>query len=173
VAPPEHRFWIGLGANLGDRLGALRAALADLAAAGVEVEATSAVYETAPQDLADQPAFLNAVARVRTPLAPLALLDALKAIEAARGRRAGGPRYGPREIDLDVLLWEGGAFAHPRLEIPHPRLAERRFALVPLLELEPEARLPDGRRLADAAAAIPAEGQPVARLSGGAGGGLP
>lgn len=157
------RYWIGLGANLGDRAGALRDALAALPAAGVEVEAVSSVYETAPQDLADQPPFLNAVARVRTPLAPLALLDALKAIEGARGRTAGGPRYGPRAIDLDVLLWERGAVANPRLRIPHPRLADRRFALVPLLELDPEARGPDGRRLADLAAALSEREQPVVR----------
>lgn len=137
------------------------------------VEAASAAYETAPRDLADQPAFLNAVARVRTGLAPLALLDALEGVESAGGRTAAGPRFGPRALDLDLLLWEGGAFAHPRLRIPHPRLAERRFALVPLLELDPEARLPDGRRLADLAAALSARDQPVERRPEGLGGALP
>lgn len=135
--------------------------MAALVADGVRVEAVSPVYETAPRDLVDQPAFLNAVARVRADAEPGDLLLRVKAIERALGRTDGGPRFGPRAIDIDLLLWSGGALRTPGLELPHPRLAERRFALVPLLDLDPAAELPDGRRLADLAAALEAADQPV------------
>lgn len=157
------RYWLGLGANLGDRHPALQAALDALARAGVGVEALSPVYETAPRELLDQPAFLNAVARVRTGLTPPALLTTAKAIERELGREAAGPRFGPRAIDLDLLLWDGGPWHDAALELPHPRLVERRFALVPLLDLDPGATLPDGRRLAHLAAALDPREQPVTR----------
>lgn len=160
------RYWLGLGANLGDRMAALERALALLEAGGHRVEAASPVYETAPQDLEDQPAFLNAAARVRSPLDPPALLDAVKRIERELGREPGGERYGPRPLDCDLLLWEGGEWRDARLTIPHPRLAERRFALLPLLDLDPALRLPDGRALADLAAAIDPAAQPARRLPG-------
>ena len=157
------RYWLGLGANLGDRRGALGAALAWLAGAGVAVEALSPVYETAPRDVTDQPAFLNAAARVRTGLAPPDLLSLVKRMERELGREP-GPRFGPRAIDCDLLLWDGGAHDEATLTIPHPRLAERRFALLPLLDLDPGLALPDGRRLADLLGAIPPEDQPARRL---------
>ena len=160
------RYWLGLGANLGDRAQTIAAAVRWLDAAH-GVEAVSRLYETAPREVTDQPAFLNAAARVASPLAPPAMLDEAKRLEADLGRAPGGVRFGPRAIDCDLLLWDGGAFADARLEIPHPRLAERRFALLPLLDLDPGLTLPDGRRLADLEAALdPREqrAEPVAEL---------
>lgn len=117
-------------------------ALDELDARGVAVEAVSQIYETAPREVEDQPAFLNAACRIDTNLDPPALLALIKGIERDLGRIA-GPRYGPRAIDLDILLWDGGAWRDPALEVPHPRLAERRFALVPVLDLDPDLRLGD------------------------------
>jgi 2-amino-4-hydroxy-6-hydroxymethyldihydropteridine diphosphokinase len=159
------RYWLGLGANLGDRRAAMVRALRALEAEGHRVEAVSPVYETAPRDLEDQPAFLNAAVRVATGLDPPDLLDAVKRIERDLGRDPGGPRYGPRTLDCDLLLWDGGAWRDERLEIPHPRLAERRFALLPLLDLDPSLRLPDGRALAGLAARIDPREQPARRLA--------
>jgi 2-amino-4-hydroxy-6-hydroxymethyldihydropteridine diphosphokinase len=157
------RYWLGLGANLGDRAEALRAALDALEEGGVTVEAVSPSYETAPRDVTDQPPFLNAACRVETALAPPALLDLAKAVEERLGRRP-GRRFGPRAIDCDLLLWEGGEWREERLRIPHPRLHERRFALLPLLDVDPDLALPDGRRLADLERAIDPAEQPARRL---------
>jgi 2-amino-4-hydroxy-6-hydroxymethyldihydropteridine diphosphokinase len=158
------RYWLGLGANLGDRRAALEGALDWLSRAGARVEAVSPAYETAPRDLLDQPSFLNAAARVATDLPPPELLGAIKRMEAELGRDPGGVRFGPRAIDCDILLWDGGAWRDEALEVPHPRLAERRFALLPLLDLDPSLTLPDGRRVADLAAAIDPADQPVERV---------
>jgi 2-amino-4-hydroxy-6-hydroxymethyldihydropteridine diphosphokinase len=117
-------------------------ALDELDARGVTVEAVSQIYETAPREVEDQPAFLNAACRIDTDLDPPALLVLIKGIERDLGRVA-GPRYGPRAIDLDILLWEGGEWRDATLEVPHPRLTERRFALVPVLDLDPDLRLGD------------------------------
>lgn len=158
------RYWLGLGANLGDRRAALEGALAWLAGAGARVQAVSPAYETAPRDVVDQPPFLNAAVRVASDLAPPELLCAIKQMETELGREPGGVRFGPRAIDCDILLWDGGAWRDESLEVPHPRLAERRFALLPLLDLDPNLSLPDGRPLADLAAAIDPADQPVDRL---------
>jgi len=158
------RYWLGLGANLGDRRAAMARAVGALEADGHRVEAVSPVYETAPRDLEDQPAFLNAAVRVATGVAPPDLLDAVKRIERDLGRDPGGPRYGPRTLDCDLLLWEGGAWTDERLQIPHPRLHERRFALLPLLDLDPALALPDGRALADLERALDPAEQPARRL---------
>lgn len=160
-----NRLWLGLGANLGDRGAALQGAVDALAAAGLEVQAVSTVYQTAPRDMEDQPPFLNAACRVRTALAPPEVLALAKGIEAAAGRPA-GPRFGPRPIDVDLLVWEGGVWSGPDLTIPHPRLGDRRFALVPLIDLDPDLMLPDGSRIADLAARIPVEDQPVEAVPG-------
>jgi 2-amino-4-hydroxy-6-hydroxymethyldihydropteridine diphosphokinase len=157
------RYWLGLGANLGDRAAALQAAVDRLAERGLVIEAVSRLYETAPREVLDQPAFLNAACRAATDLAPPAVLDVAKDVERELGRLP-GRRFGPRAIDCDLLLWEGGVWSEERLEIPHPRLAERRFALLPLLDLDPTLALPDGRPLTELAAALDPAEQPARAL---------
>lgn len=143
--------YLGLGSNVGDRQAHLRDALAALAEHGVEVESVSSAYETEPVgEILEQPDFLNAAARVRTDLGPEQLLDVCKAIEVEAGRMFGGPRHGPRPLDIDLLLLGELEHSSERLRIPHPDLAGRRFVLVPLLELDPQLTLPDGSSLADA-----------------------
>jgi 2-amino-4-hydroxy-6-hydroxymethyldihydropteridine diphosphokinase len=152
--------YLGLGSNVGDRLANLRGARYALGRHGVEVLASSSVYETAPQgEVTDQPDFLNACLRVRTELGPEELLDAGKAVERELGRTPGGVRHGPRPIDVDVLLLGELEFRSERLTLPHPEVSSRRFVLEPLLELDPELALPDGTRLADGLDAV--RDQPV------------
>jgi 2-amino-4-hydroxy-6-hydroxymethyldihydropteridine diphosphokinase len=147
---------------VGDRLAHLRAARDGLAAHGVAVLRASSVYETEPQgEVLDQPEFLNACLEVDTELEPEDLLDACKVVEVEVGRLIGGPRHGPRTIDVDVLLLGDVEFESERLRVPHRDVLERRFVLAPLVELEPELSLPDGTRLADALAQL--EGQRVER----------
>jgi 2-amino-4-hydroxy-6-hydroxymethyldihydropteridine diphosphokinase len=145
------RAYVGLGANLGDRAGAIRRAVELLGAEpGIEVVAVSTLRETDPVGYVDQPAFLNGAAALETELAPRALLERLLAVELALGRvRGDGPRFGPRAIDLDLLLYGDEVVDEPGLTVPHPRLAERRFALEPLHELDPDLSLPDGRAVRD------------------------
>lgn len=144
---------------MGDRLATLRAAVDELDARGVIVEAVSPIYETAPREVEDQPPFLNAACRLQTDLDPPALLALTQGIERDLGRVA-GPRYGPRAIDLDILLWEGGEWCDPALEVPHPRLAERRFALVPVIDLDPDLVL-GGQALTGIEVRIDRDDQPV------------
>jgi 2-amino-4-hydroxy-6-hydroxymethyldihydropteridine diphosphokinase len=156
--------YLGLGSNLGDRRGHLQAAVRRLADHDVTVLAASSVYDTEPVgQVLDQPEFLNACLRIETDLSPEELLDACKAVERDLGREPGGPRHGPRSIDIDVLLLDDLVHESDRLRLPHPEATSRRFVLVPLLELDPELALPDGTRLADALAALPAGGQSVRR----------
>jgi 2-amino-4-hydroxy-6-hydroxymethyldihydropteridine diphosphokinase len=138
------RAYIGLGSNLGEREALLHAAVAAIGALpGTEVLAVSAFRDTEPVGLAEQPRFLNGAVAVETALAPRQLLDALLAIEGRFGRRrAGVPKGGPRTLDLDLLLYGAARITEPGLEIPHPRLAERRFALEPLAELDPGLEVP-------------------------------
>jgi 2-amino-4-hydroxy-6-hydroxymethyldihydropteridine diphosphokinase len=151
--------YLGLGSNLGDRRANLQAAVDALGVRGVRVATSSSVYETAPVgEVLDQPAFLNACVRIETGLEPEPLLDVAKAIERELGREAGSVRHGPRPIDVDLLLLGPRAHESPRLSVPHPALLERRFVLVPLLELDLELRTPDGTRLADVLAAMPVDG---------------
>lgn len=151
---------LGLGSNLGDRRAQLQAAVDALPAAGVEVLASSSVYDTDPVgELPEQPSFLNACLRVRTALEPLDLLDTVKVVERELGRSAGGPRHGPRAIDIDILLLGELELRHPRMTLPHEQLLSRRFVLIPALEIDLELRVPDGSRLADALTAMaPIEG---------------
>ena len=112
------------------------------------MEAVSSIYETEPVgEILDQPDFLNAAVRIRTSLEPEELLDLCKAIEAEHGRAFGGPRHGPRPIDIDLLLLGDIELSSERLTLPHPQVASRRFVLVPLLDLDPGLRLPDGTEL--------------------------
>jgi 2-amino-4-hydroxy-6-hydroxymethyldihydropteridine diphosphokinase len=147
--------YLGLGSNVGDRAGHLRAAIGLLREHGVEVDAVSSLYETEPTgEILDQPDFLNAAARVRTSLEPEELLDLCKAIEVEQGRMFGGPRHGPRPLDLDLLLLGELELRGERLTLPHPEVTSRRFVLKPLLELDPGLTLPDGTSLADALEAL-------------------
>jgi 2-amino-4-hydroxy-6-hydroxymethyldihydropteridine diphosphokinase len=156
--------YLGLGSNVGDRTANLRGArdLID-AADGVRVTASSSLYETEPQgEVLDQPDFLNAAVRIETELEPEELLLACKSVERELGRTAGGPRHGPRPIDVDLLLLGDVAYESDRLRLPHRDVLVRRFVLAPLVELDPDLAMPDGRRLVDALESL--EGQRVARV---------
>jgi 2-amino-4-hydroxy-6-hydroxymethyldihydropteridine diphosphokinase len=155
--------YLGLGSNVGDRLGYLQAAVERLPRHGVRALASSSVYETEPVgEVLDQRDFFNACVRVQTALEPDALLDACKAVERELGRAPGGVRHGPRSIDIDVLMFGDTEHRSEHLALPHPEVASRRFVLVPLLELDPELALPDGSALRDALAAL-GPGQDVRR----------
>jgi 2-amino-4-hydroxy-6-hydroxymethyldihydropteridine diphosphokinase len=167
--------YLGLGSNVGDRRANLQAAVDALPARGVDVLASSSVYDTEPVGLVlDQPEFLNACIRVRTALEPEALLDACKAVERELGRVAGGVRHGPRPIDVDLLLLGDETYRSDRLSLPHEQVTSRRFVLVPLLELAPDLTVPGAGRAVDALAALGTEGDvrragpPLAVDSGGA-----
>ncbi|MGH9470289.1 MAG: 2-amino-4-hydroxy-6-hydroxymethyldihydropteridine diphosphokinase [Terriglobia bacterium] len=137
--------YLSLGSNRGDRLAQITRALAELTRAGARVERTSRYYRTEPVDFHPQPWFVNCVAEARTELMPMRLLRACQSIERALGRRPGAPK-GPRPIDIDILLYENAVIRSPELTVPHPRLEERRFVLVPLAELAPGARHPATQR---------------------------
>ena len=155
-APAEGQLGlIGLGSNVGERRANLQAASAALADSGIEVLAASSTYDTDPVgEVLDQPSFLNACLRIRTALAPLELLDTVKAIERALGRGPAEIRHGPRPIDIDVLLLGDRELVHERMTLPHRELLSRRFVLIPALELDFDMRAPDGTRLSDALAAL-------------------
>jgi 2-amino-4-hydroxy-6-hydroxymethyldihydropteridine diphosphokinase len=138
------RVFIGLGSNLGDREAWLRRAVAAVGALPeTEVRGISRLRDTAPVGRADQPRFLNGALEVETGLGPRELLDALLEIELGLGRdRSSLPRGGPRTVDLDLLLYGQALIAELGLEVPHPRLAERRFVLEPLADLDPELEVP-------------------------------
>lgn len=152
------RGYLGLGSNVGDSLANLRAA-----ADRLPVTARSSVYEAEPQgDVLDQPDFLNAAVQIETELGPEPLLQLVKEVEAGLGRDFGQVRHGPRVIDIDLLLLGDISLTTDRLTLPHRDVLERRFVLVPLLEIDPDLALPDGRRLSDALARL--EGQRVERV---------
>ena len=131
------RAYAGLGANLGDREAVIRRAAELIGASRL-----STIRETEPWGYADQPHFLNAVAELETDLPPRALLDRLLEVERELGRTRSEPRFGPRTIDLDLLLYGRETVNEPGLRVPHPRLHERRFALEPLAELDPGLEVP-------------------------------
>jgi 2-amino-4-hydroxy-6-hydroxymethyldihydropteridine diphosphokinase len=143
------RAYVGVGANLGDRERTIRAALEALPG----VVAVSQLRETEPVGVIDQPRFLNGAAALETELSPRALLDVLLAVERELGRER-RERWGPRTIDLDLLLYGGETIDEPGLTVPHPRLHERRFALEPLLDLDPELAIPGRGRVADVLAEL-------------------
>jgi 2-amino-4-hydroxy-6-hydroxymethyldihydropteridine diphosphokinase len=138
------RAYVGVGANLGDREATIRAALAALP----DVVAVSELRETAPVGVVDQPPFLNGAAALETELSPRELLDALLEVERRLGRER-RERWGPRTIDLDLLLHGDDVVDEPGLTVPHPRLHERRFALEPLLDLDPDLVVPGRGRVID------------------------
>lgn len=141
--------YVGLGANLGDREATIRAA-----ATAIGARRLSTIRETAPWGLEEQPAFLNAVAELETALEPRPLLERLLVVERELGRLRTGPRWGPRTIDLDLLVHGDAVVDEPGLQVPHPRLAERVFALEPLAELAPDLTIPGVGEVQRALAAI-------------------
>lgn len=151
---------IGLGSNLGDRAAHIRAALDALAALpGTTVIAVSSVIETDPVGPIPQGPYLNAAAIIQTTLAPVALLNHIHAIERARGRnRAAEQRWGPRTLDLDILLFGESTVQEPGLTIPHPRLHERLFVLIPLAQIAPDMPIPGSQRTVAGALAQLREG---------------
>jgi 2-amino-4-hydroxy-6-hydroxymethyldihydropteridine diphosphokinase len=147
--------YVALGSNLGDREATIRAALAELdASPGVAVAAVSTLVETDPVGYLDQPRFVNAAVAVETELGPRELLDRLLAVERDLGRTREGPRFGPRTIDLDLLLYGDLAVDEPGLVVPHPRLLERLFVLEPLAELAPSRKIPGNGTVSEALAGI-------------------
>ena len=149
--------YLGLGSNIGDREQNLKAALAKLAAPDVRVARLSSVYETEPVGFTAQRWFLNIVVEIETELFPMQLLSRIAKIEQALGR-VRSVKNGPRTLDIDILLYGRAVVRSGRLEIPHPRMAERRFVLAPLAELAPELRHPvthqSIRAMLDAAPAV-------------------
>jgi 2-amino-4-hydroxy-6-hydroxymethyldihydropteridine diphosphokinase len=141
--------YVGLGANLGDREATIRRAAGLIGATRV-----SPIVETEPWGYADQPMFLNAVAEVETELSARALLELLLDVERRLGRERTGPRYGPRAIDLDLLLYGDERISEPGLEVPHPRLLERLFVLEPLAALVPARKIPGNGTVSEALAGI-------------------
>ena len=141
-APTRTRAYVALGANIGEPVQHLRAAVLDLdALPGTTVVARSSLYRSAPVGLVDQPDFINAVVAVDTALEPLDLLHALLAIEARHGRVRSVPNA-PRTLDLDLLLHGDATMTSPALTLPHPRMHERAFVLLPLVEIAPDTMLP-------------------------------
>jgi 2-amino-4-hydroxy-6-hydroxymethyldihydropteridine diphosphokinase len=142
--------YIGIGSNVGDRSAFCRGAVRALdETSGVDVRATSSLYETAPIGGPPQRSFVNAVAKVETELSPRGLLEACKRIESRMGREESDIRWGPRVVDLDILLYGEEKVNEPDLEIPHAQMTKRRFVLVPLLEVDPDVTDPWGTPYSD------------------------
>jgi 2-amino-4-hydroxy-6-hydroxymethyldihydropteridine diphosphokinase len=145
----ETVVFLCLGSNVGDRGDLIAGGIAELERSGVSVDTRSSVYETEPVGIEDQPWFLNQVIRGTTRLAPFELLEACRRIESLFGREPTEVRFGPRTLDIDVLLYGDRVITDDRLMVPHPRMHERRFVLVPLVEIAPRLVDPrDGREFA-------------------------
>jgi 2-amino-4-hydroxy-6-hydroxymethyldihydropteridine diphosphokinase len=150
--------YLGIGSNVGDREANLREALERLEAAGIRVARRSSIYETEPRDLRDQPWFLNAVVEVETDLFPLQLFAHIQNVEREMGRRRLTPK-GPRNIDIDILFYGRSVIDTADLQVPHPRIAQRRFVLEPLSEIASEFRHPvSGKTAREMLAAIEPQG---------------
>jgi 2-amino-4-hydroxy-6-hydroxymethyldihydropteridine pyrophosphokinase len=150
------RAWIGLGSNLDAPRRQIEGAFAELEALpGTRLEGRSFLYSSSPMGPADQPDYVNAVALLETDLAPLVLLDALQAIEARHGR-VRERRWGPRTLDLDLLLYDEKVMATPRLTLPHPGIGERDFVLLPLMEIAGDIEIPGRGRASRLLAQCPA-----------------
>ncbi|WP_236175863.1 2-amino-4-hydroxy-6-hydroxymethyldihydropteridine diphosphokinase [Pseudomonas pseudonitroreducens] len=160
----SERVYIGLGSNLAEPRQQLEAALKALAQVpATKVAAVSPLYASDPLGPPDQPRYVNAVAALDTDLEPLAMLDALQAIELEQGRVRKDERWGPRTLDLDILLFGERMIDEPRLSVPHYHMHARAFVLYPLADLAPHLRFPDGRSLPELLAACPFSG--LERLS--------
>ena len=145
---PHVRAYIGLGSNLLSPLRQVKSAIAELAQLPQSrLAAVSQIYRSRPMGPADQPDYINAVAAIDTHLTPLELLDGLQAIENLHGRKRGAVQWGPRTLDLDLLLFGEQLIDEPRLIVPHPGMQERSFVLQPLLDIVPSLKLPDGKLL--------------------------
>ena len=156
-------MYLGIGSNIGDRDANLREALARLETDGISIVRRSSLYETAPREVLDQPWFLNAVVEAKTELFPLQLLARIRNVEHEMGRRRVTPK-GPRNIDIDILFYGRSLIQSAELEVPHPRIGERRFVLEPLAEIAPEFRHPgNGKTASEMLAAL--EPQGVRRLN--------
>ncbi|TDB03177.1 2-amino-4-hydroxy-6-hydroxymethyldihydropteridine diphosphokinase [Halomonas marinisediminis] len=162
------RAWVGLGSNLESPRRQVESAIEALDRLPLTRRvAASPLYASRPVGPQDQPDFINAVVCLETRLSPLALLDQLQALEQ-RHRRVRARRWGPRTLDLDLLLFGDSTLCLPRLTVPHPEMTQRTFVLLPLLDVDPRLRLPDGRRLADLQAAqVDALSSGVLPLEGG------
>lgn len=155
---PAIRAFIGLGGNLDDPAARVRAAIRSLDGIdGCALAARSSLYRTAPVGFADQPDFINAVAAVDTVLTPAALLAALLGLEQGQGR-VRSFRNAPRTLDLDLLVYGDQRVTLPQLEVPHPRMHERAFVLVPLAEIAPDLMIPGRGRVCELCAALPPGG---------------
>ncbi len=153
------RVYIGLGSNLAAPLEQLRGALNALAELPQsQLVGMSSFYASDPLGPPDQPRYVNAVAALDTTLTPLQLLDALQAIELNQGRQRKAERWGPRTLDLDILLFGQRLLDEPRLKVPHYHMHARPFVLYPLAELAPDLQLADGRRLSELLSACPFQG---------------
>lgn len=153
--------YLALGANIGDREASLREAVRRLRESGCKVTAASSLYLTRPVGVLDQPDFLNAVIRVQTTLTPHGLLKLCVSIEETLGRER-TIRWGPRVIDIDILIYEGIALDDPELVLPHPRMIERAFVLVPLAEIAPELEVAEGLSARQAADRVDRSGVELA-----------
>lgn len=146
----KHVAYLSLGSNTGDPGAALAGAVDRLRrGGGVRVVEVSGVYRTSPVGKTDQPDFLNSAVKIETELEPRSLLEYCKAIEADMGRNIKDGRWEPRPMDIDIVFYDDLTLKSPDLEIPHPRFRERLFVLVPLLEIAPDLKAPDGAPLAD------------------------
>ncbi|MFQ5811004.1 MAG: 2-amino-4-hydroxy-6-hydroxymethyldihydropteridine diphosphokinase [Armatimonadota bacterium] len=149
MTPPSVRVYLGLGSNIGDRAAHVTRAIALLdAGTGLSIRRASSIYETVPWGEEQQRAFLNAVLVAETDLAPGELLAATQSVEKTMGRQR-TRKWGPRVIDIDILVYGDHIVEEAGLRVPHPLLRERQFMLVPLLEVAPELTLPGGGRVAD------------------------
>jgi len=138
-SPTVHAAYLSVGSNIGDKAANCRRGIQALGAhPGVEVRCCSRLYRTAPVDYTDQDWFVNAAVRVATVLAPEALLDWLLEVERAAGRQRRGVRFGPRVLDLDIILFDDLVLGTERLTIPHPRMHNRRFVLQPICDMDPQ-----------------------------------
>ena len=148
ISPPGVVVWIGLGSNMGQAADQVEQAIAALTdAPGLELTARSSLYRTAPMGHVDQPDFINAVVRASCRIGCYVLLEALQEIEKRFGRTRDGERFGPRSLDLDLLMYADQTVSSPQLELPHPRMHERLFVLEPLTEIEGDITVPGRGRL--------------------------